>query len=77
MEFDDEDAAEKQQLVSAVAASMACDLPRLYLREGTKQAVNILKPRVVSKYEYNQRYEECLFRELSDFTYLHDLYLVA
>ena len=58
MQSDDEDSAERQQLITAVAATMACDLPRLYLREGTKQAVNILKPRVVSKYEYNQRYNE-------------------
>ena len=52
--MDAEDDREYRQIKSAIVASLAGELPRLYIAEGTKRAKHALRPVVVTKYEYNQ-----------------------
>lgn len=53
-DLDDDDRMELNQRTSAVVATMACDIPRRVIKEGSRLAAIALKPRIVTKYEYNQ-----------------------
>jgi hypothetical protein len=42
---------------NALVAKLAVELPRLYIKEGKKRAIDSFKPKVISRKEYNDRYE--------------------
>lgn len=55
--LDEWERGELRQRQSALIANLACEIPRHALKEGSKLAAIALKPRVVTKYEYVQRYK--------------------
>lgn len=54
---DDDDGWIIDQDRNALIAKLAVELPRLYIKEGRKRAIDAFKPRVISKKEYNDRYQ--------------------
>lgn len=56
-QVDDEEYWMIAQERNALVAKLAVELPRLYIKEGRKRAIDSYKPKVISRKEYNERCE--------------------